>query len=330
MKFSVKELKLLDLYKKRNLINFPVFQRGSIWFEEKKKLLIDSIFKGIDIPKLYLQKTKGGWDCIDGHQRINTVVGFFDGEFEYNGNVFEDLTDKEKEVFENYKLTISEITEITEDEIRTLFIRLNLGIPINSGEKLNAIKSNLGEFVKKMAEHPFMKTVSIPSRRFAKEQVCAQICNNSMAINKTGEFRNSKYEDLENLYRNYKDFDLNSKEAKEILSILDKLIEIFSDKASEIRNRASIVSVYLLVEEMIVRGEIKGKEKTLEKFYLDFIRDLKKEVKLGIDATNRFLISYESKVIQAADSKGSIRDRHDKLKEAFDYYLEHKKIIGYE
>lgn len=329
MKFGIKEWRLEELYKRRNMINFPVYQRGEIWFEEKKILLIDSIFKGIDIPKLYLQKTDKGWDCIDGHQRINAIVGFFDGEFKYAGTVFEKLSDEQKEIFEDYKLTIALVDEISDEMIRELFIRLQLGIPANSGEKLNAIKSNIGEFVKMMAEHPLMNNVSMPSRRFAKEQVCAQICNNSMVINKTGEFRNSKYDDLENLYRAYKNFDLNSKEANDILFVLDKLHEIFSDKATEIRNRASIVSIYLLVEEMMIRGEIEGKEKILKKFYLDFLRHIKKEVKLGIDATNRFIISYQSRIIQAADSKSSIRDRHEKLKEALNYYSEHKKIMGY-
>lgn len=329
MKSSIKEWTTLKLYKERNQISFPVYQRGNVWFEDKKKLLIDSIFKGIDIPKLYLQKTDSGWDCVDGNQRISAIIGFYDEELEYNGNTFEDLSPQEKERFENYKLTITEITEISEDEVRELFVRLQLGIPVNSGEKLNAIKSNIGEFVKKMARHHFIQNVGMPSRRFAKEQVCAQICNNSMLINTSGEFRNSKYEDLEVLYRARKDFDFGSKEARGIISVLDALAQIFHKDTAEIRNRASIVSIYLLVEDMICRGDLKGKERMVHNFYLDFLNSLKKEVNLGIDATNRFLITYQSRIIQSADSKNSIKDRHEKLKEAFTYYLKNKKIMGY-
>ena len=329
MKFTVKEWTPLKLYERRYQINFPVFQRGNIWFENQKSLLIDSIFRGIDIPKLYLQKTDEGWDCIDGHQRINTIVGFFDGDFKYNNTFFRNLTEDEKRVFENYPLTITEVTEISDEEVRILFIRLQLGIPVNSGEKLNAIKSNMGDFVKRMASHPFIKKVSVPSRRFAKEQVCAQICNNSILIRKNREFRNSKFEDLGNLYRLYKNFNLESEDAQFILQVLNKLDEVFSYKATRIRNRASIVSIYLMVEEMMYHNKLEGMEKELGEFYLEFLNRLKEEVNAGIDATNRFLIQYQSRIIQAADTKTSITERHKKLEDAFDYYLKYGQIINY-
>lgn len=330
LKFVVKQWTLHKLYENRNEIHFPVFQRGVVWSKRKMELLIDSILKGIDIPKLYLLRTEKGWDVIDGQQRIRAIVGFFDGEFTHNGDTFEELSDAQKETIEKYKLTITEVEEIDDEEVRLLFTRLQLGVPLNSGEKLNAIKSNLGDFVRKIAKHPLMLNVSIPERRFAKEQVCAQICNNSKVINRTGSFRSSKYEDLENLYRAHKDFDPESEKAKWILSVFNKLYEIFSSKVSEFRNRASIVSIYLMVEEMMIEGELEGNEKVVRRFYLEFLRNIKKQVKLGIDATNRFLINYQSRVIQAADSKTAIIDRQEKLREAFQFYVEHKKIIGFQ
>jgi uncharacterized protein with ParB-like and HNH nuclease domain len=321
LRFTVREWPLLYLYKIRNKISFPVYQRGLVWDTEKKRLLVDSIFRGIDIPKLYLQKTGGEeWDCIDGHQRIQAIVGFFDGEFKYEERTFEELGEAEKRIFEDYKLTITEVDEISEEEVRLLFTRLQLGVPLNAGEKLNAIKSKMGEFVKRMKDYPFIKNTSIPSRRFAKEQVCAQICNNSSFINKTGAFRNSKYEDLENLYRAYANFDLKSDTASNITHVIDKLNDIFGEEAREITNRASVVSIYLMVEEMIINNELDGKEGTVKGFYVRFLNELREEVGLGIDATSHFLISYQSRVIQAADSRTSVAERHDKLKFAFEHF----------
>lgn len=328
MKFAVREWALLYLYKVRNRINFPVYQRGLVWDEEKKRLLVDSIFRGIDIPKLYLQKTgEEEWDCIDGHQRIQTIVGFFDGEFEYKRQKFEELSPNDKTTFKDYKLTITEVDEITEEEVRLLFTRLQLGVPLNAGEKLNAIRSNMGEFVKRMKDHPFIGNISIPTRRFAKEQVCAQICNNSSFINRTGEFRNSKYEDLENLYRAYVDFDLDSDVAKNVFHILDTLEHIFGEQANEITNRASVVSIYLVVEELVMNSQLTGKETAIKEFYVGFMHDVREEARLGIDATSRFLLSYESRILQAADSKASIAERQDKLKYAFEHYLRTGEII---
>jgi hypothetical protein len=329
LRFTVREWPLLYLYKIRNKISFPVYQRGLVWDTEKKRLLVDSIFRGIDIPKLYLQKTGGEeWDCIDGHQRIQAIVGFFDGEFEYEEQTFERLSEVEKRIFEDYKLTITEVDEINEEEVRLLFTRLQLGVPLNAGEKLNAIKSKMGEFVKKMKDHPFINNTSIPSRRFAKEQVCAQICNNSRFINRTDVFRNSKYEDLENLYRAYAEFDLESDTAINIMHVLDKLNDIFGEVAREITNRASVVSLYLMVEEMIINNELEGKEETVKAFYVRFLNELREEVRLGIEATSHFLISYQSRVIQAADSRTSIAERHDKLKFAFEHFQKTGDIVS--
>ncbi len=332
MRFRVKEWKLIELYMRRNQIKFPIYQRQEVWSEGKNKLLVDSIFKGIDIPKLYLQhivdsEGNEGWDCIDGHQRIKAIVGYFDGEFEYEGDTFDELNDPQKHIFEDYKLTIAEVTELNDEEVRLLFQRLQLGIPLNSGEKLNSIMSNMGEFVKIMVRCPFMQRINIPSRRFAKEQVCAQICNNSAFINKTDEFRNSKYEDLEILYRVNKDFNLEGDSAKNILHVLNVLDEMFGVRAAEITNRASAVSIYLMVEEMSINNTLQGKEGLIRDFYLGFLSELRDEVRLGIDATNRFLLLYQNRVIQAADSRTAMGERHDRLQEAFEYYLGSGSII---
>lgn len=327
MEFKIKELSLQNLYKRRNLINFPVYQRGTVWFEDKQVLLVDSIMRGIDIPKLYLQKTREGYDCIDGNQRINAILNFFDGEFEYHGEVFSALDDDDKYKFENYKLTIVEVRHISEEEVRLLFLRLQLGVPLNSGEKLNAIKSKMREFVNNMVNTQFIKNIGVTRRRFAKEQICAQICNNSLILNKSTEFKNSKFEDLQLLYTSHKDFDSNSRTAKEIMVVLKKMNDIFGILAIEIRNRASVVSIYLFIEELYLHDDLDGKEKIIKKFYIEFLKEIRKQVRLGIDATNRFLISYQSKVIQGADNKSAIKYRHDSLKQAFDYYISKNKII---
>lgn len=332
MKSKVKEWPLLKLYERRYRIKPAVFQRSDVWFPRQRKLLIDSILRGIDIPKIYLQKSENAqeWDIIDGHQRIDTIVGFFDNEFEtLDGEKFSDMSLDKQEIIKNYPLTIVEVSEIESEEVRLLFRRLNLGIPLNSGERLNAIKSGLGDFIKeKMRKTKFIEKVKIPERRFAKEQVCAQICNNSLVFNNTGEFRNSKYEDLENLYRIHKDFDSNSDKAKKILEILDKLHDVFRGQAELIRNRASAVSIFLFVEDLIQKNELQGNEKILRDFYIDFLKELKHQVSLGIDFTNRFLIKYQSAVIQGADTKRSITERHESLMIAYNHYVEHLEIIS--
>lgn len=340
MKSKIREWSTLEIYQRRYNIKPAVFQRNDVWSPRQRRLLIDSILRGIDIPKIYLEKSGNQfeWNIIDGHQRIDTVNGFLNNEFgfdanEFSGNkikiyfkIFKDLSPEQRKIIEDYLFTVVEVTAINEEELRLLFERLNLGTPLNSGERLNAIKSGLGDFIKeKMKPTRFISDIGVPERRFAKEQVCAQICNNSKCFNNTGEFRDSKYEDLENLYRQNTDFSSESPKAKGILVTLDKLNDILHGKIDLIRNRASAVSIYLFTEEMLTKSDLN--EETLGLFYVDFLTELKKQVSLGLDATNRFLLQFQSRVIQGADAKIAIKERHENLGIAYKYYVKNSEIL---
>ena len=55
----------------------PQYQRGSVWTRKQKQLLMDSIFRGMDIPKLYLRSLDDGgpytFEVVDGQQRLRTI-----------------------------------------------------------------------------------------------------------------------------------------------------------------------------------------------------------------------------------------------------------------
>lgn len=64
------------------------------------------------------------------------------------------------------------------EEFNLQFTRLNLGAIINSGEKLNAMVGDLRDecFTNQgIGQHAFLDKIKIPTRRFAKEGVAAQI-----------------------------------------------------------------------------------------------------------------------------------------------------------
>src|ERR1051325_4392589 len=95
----------------------PPYQRLSdIWPPEKRKLLIDSIINGFDIPKLYFHElsparqvgtTFQNYAIIDGKQRLETLWAFMDGKFALADD-FESLPDKKIKLA---KLTYREIGE---------------------------------------------------------------------------------------------------------------------------------------------------------------------------------------------------------------------------
>ena len=75
----------LELYAKRGEIRIPDVQRELVWTKSQKQLLIDSLFKDYDIPKIYFEVRivdgKQVFYVIDGQQRINAILEFLKNGF---------------------------------------------------------------------------------------------------------------------------------------------------------------------------------------------------------------------------------------------------------
>ncbi|MFZ3076912.1 MAG: DUF262 domain-containing protein [Candidatus Aenigmatarchaeota archaeon] len=314
--------KALDkLYRRRDRYDLqPDFQREPVWPEEKQQKLMDTILKGWDIPKFYLKVVDSeNFECVDGQQRLTAIFNFFDNQFqlskklsvEYGGLYYSDLPDKIKDLFDDYELDLELIYEATEEEMRELFSRLQLGVPLNSAEKLNAMSGNMRNFVKRVSENKFFaERLPFKNKRYAFQAISAQIC-----LLEIEGIRNAKFSDLEEFYKKNKDFNEDSTEGKKLLKVLDTLYNIFPTKTSVFKNRAAIISFYLLISELLTNNfDIDKNKDKLRNFYIDFQQKLKLEIEKGADAEDAELIVYQSKVNQAADSKDSILKRHEILK----------------
>lgn len=68
---------IVNLYKSRELVIRPEFQRLFRWTLDKKSRLIESILLGIPLPSIFvMQRHDGVWEVIDGLQRISTILEF--------------------------------------------------------------------------------------------------------------------------------------------------------------------------------------------------------------------------------------------------------------
>ena len=159
----------------------PQYQRTPVWSHAKKVFLIDSILREYDIPKFYIKSTPTDllydWEVTDGQQRMRSIWEFQNNEFaieakeingvEYRGCKFNDLPQDYKDRFVKYKLTISEITDATQEELRTLFARLQMGMSLLPVELRHALASNIGTALFTIADtHKFFKDCKIPNIRF--------------------------------------------------------------------------------------------------------------------------------------------------------------------
>jgi hypothetical protein len=336
MKRTIEEWTTLNIFKNRDTIQFPVYQRETnLWTTTNKERFIDSIMIGLDVPKIYLFKNNNDtYDCIDGRQRIETIWGFFNNDIKYAGRRWDSLTPEEKDRFEKYKITIAMIIEATEDELRKLFIRLQLGLPLNAGERLHAMKGQMHDIIFQLGNkdtgHPFFRNLGIPGRRFAKEQVCAQIFKNSINMVLEGQYSDSRYDDLRIFLERYEHLDKYEKESKtaeQIRHNLDILYSNLGGRTKDIRNRAMAVSVYLFVEEMINKGQ-EDKIPIFTEFFDIFNKRLKEETLAGFYAKNENLYKFEKFIIEGAGSRSQVTNRHIRMLDFFEYYLKNKTIKG--
>lgn len=122
-----------------NIYNFgvdfePKYQRGLVWEQKDKDLLIDSIFNGVDIGKfVFIRRPYGSYgspslEILDGKQRLHTIQEFYENRFPYKGKYFNDLSYKDQSYFRNYNISYADIKgDISDKQKYEIFIRLNTG-----------------------------------------------------------------------------------------------------------------------------------------------------------------------------------------------------------
>lgn len=154
MKPSTKPWPLKSIHGIKTRINTnPDFQRPAVWGLAQKQLLVDSILRDYDVPKLYWQKTGSKpdtYNVVDGQQRLRAIWEFFDGEFKLPKNAdpidgtavaahgYDDLPDDLRLKIDVYPLDIIILDEMDDDEVREMFLRLQNGTTLKAQEKRNA------------------------------------------------------------------------------------------------------------------------------------------------------------------------------------------------
>lgn len=137
----------------------PGYQRDSVWSEEKKSFLIDSILKNIPIPPIFLhliiddESGKTSFAVIDGKQRLSSIIAFIEGVIasssdgddsplyveELAGLEFKDLNNPAlvdiKRAFWRYTIPLEYIDTDDKATVDAIFDRLNRnGEPLKGQE----------------------------------------------------------------------------------------------------------------------------------------------------------------------------------------------------
>lgn len=316
---------LFTLSKRQKQINTnPDYQRPSVWTKPQKQLLIDTILRDFDIPKIYLHKRDGEkFDVIDGQQRIRAIWSFYNDEFALAkdadpvngipvaGKKYSELPIDISSIVDSYTLDFVILDNPNEDEIREMFLRLQNGTTLKAQEKRNAMPGNMRNFVKKVATHEFFDKVNFTNTRFTYDLIAAQMC--LLALTK--QVCNIKDKDLNTMYAEQKAFDAQSPEAKNVFRVLDYLNTMFPSKAPELK-RYSVISLFILIMEMMPNYDIRHREAELAKWFISFEANRAEDELKAPENQDTKLVIYHERVSNSSDTYDSLLYRHNFLKES--------------
>lgn len=142
-------------------VNPPEFQRDFVAPLDWSQNLVDAIYNGnssnlIHFRKLSEEKAKKvgfAYQCLDGLQRITSIIEFVNNEYvDNNGKFFRELTTTEKSKFLQYSFVLFVYNEsMTDEEAGETFCRINNANDLNDQEKLNAIPGYVSQTIRSYA-----------------------------------------------------------------------------------------------------------------------------------------------------------------------------------
>jgi hypothetical protein len=237
----------LNWYDLGELTISPKYQRNSVWNNNAKSYLLDSIIKGYPVPQIFLRQLvdtktrKTTREIIDGQQRIRTIIDFVENKFPIlsshnqvlGGKFYKDLDEEIQERFLQYNFAV-EIIKLKEDSrIYEMFARLNTNnMALNYQELRNA--KYWGEFkvfaYRKSAQY---KSFFIDNKTFNDKELSRMLdveYFSSIIIHMIDGIISESPKTIDNYYKRY-DTVLNNLELieKRIDNIFSVLIDLFDN-----------------------------------------------------------------------------------------------------
>ena len=173
----------------------PNYQRiGDVWPLPRRQLLIDSILRNYDIPKIYFHAFVPGreiegrlirYAVIDGRQRLEALWGFLDDEYPLGSDAelpdrdtpsdvatmtFSNMQDRYPDLAKRllaYEIDVVTVETDDEDVIDDMFLRLNEAAPLNAAEKRNAFGGPVPAVYKALCDRDFFqRRLPFPNGRY--------------------------------------------------------------------------------------------------------------------------------------------------------------------
>lgn len=314
-------------YDKGELI-IPTVQRDLVWTKSQKQLLIDSLIKDFDIPKLYFRPILNAdgnqvFEVIDGQQRINAIIEFLNDGFELapDADPFEtevlakkkysELSTNFQIEFNSRSLDIIHLVNYSDEEMEETFLRLQNGTPLNAAEKRRAIAGEMRNVVKDLAQNQvFDNYCGFSDSHYAYEDICAKILIQLMA----GRPTSISAQSLRKMYEQNDQISSTDKVVKDAKKALNFINKAFSKVDSNPRlKKYAITDLAVIVNGLLETYDLNQYPAEFAQAFLDFqtLRVLNNEK----DEEEQDPVIMEYNNSARGDSLGYIEFRQNTLRE---------------
>lgn len=202
-------LSIAQVHAEGRLVLRPAFQRNLVWNDEQRSYLIDSILRNFPIPELYVhidvdeRGVKEIWTVVDGQQRLSTCIAFLGDRLRltgrnlgpaWAGRLFSELDEGLKRRFKRYELLFRKLPDISDEQIREIFQRLNRVVePLLPQELRHAAYTGpYINLIETIAAHPVLQEVRVFSARDFRRRGNDELIAEVVHANINGAFPNKK------------------------------------------------------------------------------------------------------------------------------------------
>jgi len=207
----------------------------------------------------------------------------------------------------------TKIYSVDDETTSVIFLRVQEGVPLNSAEKLNAMRGKLRNRILESSQHPFFRKTRVREFRFAYRYLCAQI-----ALQETDNgvsnhiFKDAKLRSLKKMYENYKKV-LPPKVFERMSSTFNFLRKTLGSSAQSIRKKSDLLTVYLIASYILQKFALKGKEEKFKDFVADFLQKVETTTFTDTEGYYSYWVARSS----SPDSKGQIKNRFEIILKKF-------------
>lgn len=233
-----------------------IIQRSYVWERTRKTGLIESMILGYPIPAVFAKRMDDGtgkrggniYYIMDGKQRLSTVKEFLNDEFaltnispvtyfdtdkdeecevDISGMKFSELPDGLKDYLNTVTFNVTYFDNLTSEEERELFKRLNAGKPLSTKARMLASARNIEELLD-IGSHELFEEMLTEKARASKNQVTL--------VMKAWTMLNKDVEDISFASKDFnpviEDAEISDDEKLELAKVFDYIVNVHDELVS--------------------------------------------------------------------------------------------------